>query len=99
LKQDPDAKVSTKITMRARRTHPGEPILSILGRGTHRPGDGASILILGSCQGDGFVADEVLIEAETLEVEAAICGWLRERGIHVTTAHGEALSTDGRQPG
>ena len=76
--------------MRALRTRHGDPTLQILDGGTHRHDDGA---------GDAFVADEILIGAETLGAEAAIRVWLGEHGIHVTTSHSEALSTDERDPG
>ena len=84
--------------MRASHARQGDPTLQILDHGTHRHDDGAAILILGSCRGDAFVADKILIGAETLGAEAAMHAWLGEHGIHVTTSHREALSTDGRDP-
>ena len=78
---------------------PGEATRPILDLGMRRPGNGAAILILGSRRGDAFVADKILIGTETLGAEAAMHAWLREPGIHVTTSHREALSTDGRDPG
>jgi hypothetical protein len=65
-----------------------------------RPGEAtrAAILILGSCRDDVFVADQVLIEAGTLEAKTAIPRWLREHDIRLAASLRSALSTDGRSP-
>ena len=62
------------------------------------PTTGRPFVILGSCRDDAFVADQVLVEAGTLEAETAIRRWLREHDIRLAASLRSALSTDGRGP-
>jgi len=55
-------------------------------RRTARHAPGPAILIVGSWHGDAFVPAEVLICADTLEAEEAVCRWLAEHGIQVTAS-------------
>jgi hypothetical protein len=82
-------------TAQTRRDEATRPMVA---RGRPRPRNGAAILILGSCRDDAFVADQVLIEAGTLEAETAIRRWLHEHDIRLAASLRRALSTDGRGP-
>jgi hypothetical protein len=48
-------------------------------RADQRPG----VLIVGFCRGEVFVADELLIHAETLGAEEAVHAWLAQHGIQM----------------
>jgi hypothetical protein len=48
----------------------------------------SAILILGTCRRGVFVAGEVLICADTLGAEEAICAWLAAHAIHVGSPAG-----------
>jgi hypothetical protein len=61
-------------------------------RADQRPG----VLIVGSCHGKVFVADDPLIYAETLEGEEAVRAWLVEHDIHM--ARLEPTSGPFREP-
>lgn len=58
-------------------------------RTDHRPG----VLIAGSCHGKVFVADELLIYAETLGGEEAVRAWLIQHGIHMAPPPTNTAST------
>jgi hypothetical protein len=77
-------------------TRPGEATRPIVDRGRPRRRNRAAILILGSCRDDAFVADQVLVEAGTLEAETAIRRWLRDHDIRLAASLRSALSTDGQ---
>ena len=55
-------------------------------RRTARPAPGPAILIVGTWSGEAFVPADVLICADTLEAEEAVCRWLAEHGIQVTAS-------------
>jgi hypothetical protein len=59
--------------------------------------NGSAILILGSCRGDVFVADRVLIEAATLEAETVIRRWLGQHDIRLATSACGGVSVDWRE--
>jgi hypothetical protein len=59
-------------------------------RADQRPG----ILIVGSCRGEVFVADEFLIYAETLGGEETVRAWLVQHGIHMVAPSTKTASTD-----
>ena len=68
-------------------------------RRTERPDPGPAILIVGSWHGDAFVPAEVLICADTLEAEEAVCRWLAEHGIQVTASRAaDAAGEVGSRP-
>jgi hypothetical protein len=63
---------------------------------TERRGLEPAILIIGSCRGDAFAPAEVLICADTLEVEEAVRRWLAEHKVLLTSSSDEtALMDDG----
>ena len=82
---------------RTLQTRP-EPMGPVSERRTHRLNNGAAIVILGSCRDHAFVADQVLVEAGTLEAETAIRRWLREHEIRLAASLRSARSADGRGP-
>jgi hypothetical protein len=82
--------------MRAPRTRYEDPWIQPTDRRTPGHDRGPAILILGSCGGDVFVADEILICADTLGNEEAVRAWLGQHGIHVTASDEEKPSTAGR---
>ena len=53
-------------------------------RSTSRADQRPGVLIVGSCRGEVFVADELLIYADTLGGEEAVRAWLAQHGIHMT---------------
>ena len=59
-------------------------------RADQRPG----VLIVGSCRGEVFVADELLIYAETLNGEEAVRAWLAQHGIDMAPPSTKTASTD-----
>ena len=59
-------------------------------RADQRPG----VLIVGSCRGEVFVADELLIYAETLGGEEAVRAWLAQHGIDLAPPSTKTASTD-----
>jgi hypothetical protein len=82
---------------RTLQTRP-EPMRPISDRRTHRPNNGATIVILGSCRDNAFVADQVLVEAGTLEAETAIRSWLQEHDMRLAASLRSALSREGQGP-
>lgn len=80
------------------RTRPGEATRPIVDGGRPRPRHGAAVVILGSCRDGAFVADQIVVEAGTLEAETAIRRWLREHDIRLAASPRRALSADGRGP-
>jgi hypothetical protein len=73
---------------------PDHSVLQTPTRRTPQPGQGSSLLIIGSCQGDVFIATEVLICAERLGDEDAMRAWLAQHDIHVMHPSSKTASTD-----
>jgi hypothetical protein len=82
---------------RTLQTRP-EAMRPIPNRRTHRANNGATIVILGSCRNNAFVADQVLVESGTLEAETAIRRWLHEHDIRLAASLRNALSPEGQDP-
>jgi len=80
--------------MVAERISPDKSELQTTSRQTPGPGQGSSILMIGSCRGHAFIATDVLICADTLRGEDAIRTWLAERDIHVSSSSNERASAD-----
>jgi hypothetical protein len=59
-------------------------------RADQRPG----VLIIGFCRGKVFVADELLIHAETFGGEEAVRAWLAQHGINMGPSSTKTASTD-----
>ena len=55
-------------------------------RRTARPAPGPAILTVGTWSGEAIVPADVLIGADTLEAEQAVCRWLAEHGLQVTAS-------------
>jgi hypothetical protein len=55
-----------------------------------------SVLIVGSCQGKVFVADDLLVYAETLDGEEAIRAWLIQHGIRMASRQKGSTSQSAR---
>jgi hypothetical protein len=65
---------------RVRQDHPTlQPSFPSPPRAAQRP----SVLIVGSCQGKVFVADDLLVYAETIDGEEAVRAWLVQHDIQL----------------
>ena len=70
------------------------PDLQRTGFSTSRADQRPGVLIVGSCRGKVFVADELLIYAETLDGEEAVRAWLAQHGINMAPPSTKTTSTD-----
>ena len=75
-------------------TQQEEPKRQFTKRRTERLDLEPAIVIIGSCRGDAFAPAEVLICADTLEVEEAVRLWLAEHKILLASSSDETELID-----
>jgi hypothetical protein len=63
---------------------------------TSRPDQRPGVLIVGFCRGEVFVADELLIHAETRDAEEAVHAWLAQHGIRMSPTDKVSTSQSAR---
>ena len=69
-----------------------QPVFPSPSRAAQRP----SVLIVGSYRGKLFVADELLIYAETRDAEEAVSAWLFQHGIRMAPKNQGSTSQSAR---